>query len=590
MFKKTSIRRGALLAVALAAVHLAIVTGIPVAYAQAGFSTTGQGAQGNLNLTMVGIAQTLALLNTFMHVLLLLTLNMLEYLLEASFFTDPSMMSALNSIWVLSRNIMNLIFALMLIGVALYTIITADSKMITDKISTFIIAVILVNFSWFIPRVFIDVANVLTSAVYSVPDTLRGDAFGGTFACKDFNGNPCTAITDTIILIGKTNPAAAADTFCGLAANTPSCPCITGISCMRIENYDNAIKSTGRASAMLSGMLTSFIKIHGLTKVTASLAGDGGAGTTFTVTLLVLINILMTFFIQTVILFPLLGLAVGLFIRIMILWITISFMPFGFLGYVITGKFGTEVAGNTVDIKKEFINAAFLPVLVAIPMVIGFIMLSVMSKIPVPPGNMTWSVPLLAGFQNPWQLMWALAACAIIWIGTFTVLSRSKITGMFTDKIKGFGEGLLRAGSQIPLLIPLPVGPKGANIGSLVNAPKDLAREINVRARSQSIIPGQGGPAGGSGAVDPSAAAGALASNKTNTDNIVRAINELKNATGNDRSNAILNIQNTIGGKRGRSEAETLKDLKDVASNAKAPKELSDMIKQIEEEIAKKNK
>ncbi len=578
-----------MLGVALAAVHIAVTSGIPVAYAQAGFSGIGQNAQGNLNLTMASVGQTIALINTFMHVLLLMALSMLEYLMESSFFGDTNMMNALNSIWVLSRNIMNLLFALMLIGVSLYTIITADSKMVSEKFSTFVIAVILVNFSWFMPRVIIDIANVVTSAVYSIPNTLPS-----VTSCVDFDSNPCTAITDIKILVGLSGSAAAAAqaTFCSTGGGI--CECISGISCMKRQPYSVAVTQVGQASAMLSGMLTSFIKISSLPKVTMSLAAVGGTGSTFTVTMGVLINILMTFFIQTAILFPLLGLVVGLIIRILILWITMAFMPFGFLGYVITGKFGTEVGGFTVDIKKEFINAAFLPALVAIPMSIGFIMLTVISTIPQPSptfGNMSWAVPLLSGFPNPWSLMWAFAACAIIWVGTFTVLKRSEVTGMFTEKIKGIGQGVFGAAVQLPLLIPLPVGAgsklAGANIGSILNAPKDLSRAISLGTRSKSIIPGLNAPpgVGGGGNIDASAAAGALAANKTNTENLIKAINDLK--SGGDRGNAILNIQ-TILGNKGKNEADTLKDLKEVAGKANAPKELSDMIKQIQDEIDKK--
>lgn len=559
---------------------------VPVALAQG----AGPAAQGSLNQTAVNFVSMLAMVNTFMHILILIVLNMLQYLLQADYFNDPHMMSALNQIWVLSRNIMNVIFAMMLIGVALYTIITAKSELIKNKIATFILAVVLVNFSWFFPRVIIDVANIMTSTVYSIPNLLS------PFSCQAFGGGKCEVITDILIMPreGSTDVALwRAKNSCDPPlpqGSYPQCSCTTGLGCYLKEDYEVAKNKVGAGHAMINGMATTFIRIDMLSQIPTKIAtAENQQGLQkFSTTLGIVMNVMMTLFIQAGVLLPLLGLAVGFFIRILILWITIAFMPFTFLGLVINGKIGTNIFGFETDVWHEFIVAAFLPTVVAIPMVIGFIMLSTSASVPEPSGfGQTWSVPLLNGVGSWWPYLWMFAAIGILWVGAFTALARSKITGKITERIKGFGETVFGTAMQIPLIIPLPVGigPKGANLGTLVHGPRHLQQAIQARSLG---IP-QTGPRDGK--VDASKVE-ALNRNDANTRLIVEAIKKIADgANRSDRSKAILEIQSVIGG-HGATHTDTLEQLKrivgergDPALKAKLDK-LDEAIRQAREDKA----
>jgi hypothetical protein len=153
--------------------HGGDVLGVQAAYAQAGSTVQGQ-----LGEPAVGLMSALGILISFLEVLALIGLWILQYALSTDFLTDPNMLTNLNQIWILSRDIVNLAFALMLIGVAIYTIITAKKELITGKMVHFVTAVILVNFSWFFPRVIIDISNIMTSAVFSIPNMLPN------FSCR----------------------------------------------------------------------------------------------------------------------------------------------------------------------------------------------------------------------------------------------------------------------------------------------------------------------------------------------------------------------------------------------------------------------
>lgn len=573
---KTKTILGVVSALVLALIVHVDSTLIPTAFAQAVTAGSGTSVRGSIGDDLVKFSSHLAAINTFFHVLLLVVLDLLGYLLQADFLNDPKMMSSLNTIWQLSRNIMNIFFALMLVGVSFYVIITSKSDMIKEKLVNFVVAVILVNFSWFFPRVIIDVANVLTATVYSVPNLIP------SFTCQVQNpNNPNTPDKCKVITAATIFPTnAQARTFCqannGGTPGSATCPCITGLECHVIQDFDTAIKTMRPAHAMINGMAVSFVKISQLAKVPTTVAGAGpvGAGTGVRISLQILINILMAFAVQLAILLPLIAMAVGFLIRIVILWVTIAFMPFTFLGYVVNGKLGTNVFDFEVDVWKEFMQAAFLPTIVGVPIVIGFIMLSTVSSIPPPPGMTQMNIPLLSGVTNWWALLWLFAAIGIMWVGAFKALAKNSIVGKFTEKIRGFGEYVGGGIAQLPLLTPLPLpggNRGGANLGTVIHGPKIISDSIRLAASGTS-----GKKLGeifrerlGAGRVDTDTVALA-ANNRDNTQKIVAALKELQKSgiSAEQRKSQIQIIQNATG-TGSRTQAESLQLLRDAIKNNK---------------------
>lgn len=518
---------------------------------------TGVTSAGNIGEGLRDILTKVAAINTFLHVLLLLSLQFVGYFLQADFFNDTQMMTGLYTIWSLSRNIMNVLFALMLIAVSIYVIITAKTDMIKEKIVQFVIAVVLVNMSWFFPRVVLDVANVLTATVFSIPSMLPTPdcvAIG-----DDGNPTPCKVVT-AVLLFPKAGTSDASD-FCakhaGAGPATASCPCIDSLECHALKNYDDALRSGGMkpAHAMINGLAISFVHMTTLAKIPTSISGVEpiDAARAADISIQIAINILLAFVVQAALFLPLLGLAVGLLIRILIIWVTTAFMPFVFLGYVKNGTLGTDVFGFEVNIWTEFVNAAFLPAVVGLPMTIGFILLNTVTVLP-PPGGMPFEtiMPLLAGIQTWWQFLWMFVAVAIIWKGSFDALAKSKIASTFTEKIRGFGQTIAGGVAQLPLLTPIPLpGMPNANLGTLVNSPRiasdalrfatsghDFANALQTRlsggVAGAGVIPGASGLTAQQLAVEV---------NKQDEvgRKITEAIDRLKNATDNAGKRAALN-------------------------------------------------
>ncbi len=551
---KSNILKATLYALILAVIVQSEILVIPTVYAA---GDVGAGVQGALGADLVSLTGYMAYINTFMHIMLFIILQFLGYLLQADFFNNPIMMGSLNSIWVLSRDIMNIIFALMLIGVSFYVIITGKTDKAKEKIVNFVVAVILVNFSWFFPRVIMDIANILTATVYTIPNIL-----GQGFTCKTLDENgpvDCRVVTNAIIF---PSPEKMTE-FCPVRViEGPGiwCTCVDGIECHKTDTYANAQNTMAPAHAMINGLAVSFARITVLATIPTSTIGRGGAPPlndtqAAMVSLEIAMSVMLAFAIQLAVILPLLGLAVGLFIRIVILWVTTAFMPFSFLGYVINGKLGTNIFEFETDIWKEFLNAAFLPVTIAIPFVIGFIMLSAVATVPAPPGlseSLTIGVPILSGVKTWWQLLWTMAAVGIIWTGAFAALSKSKIIGKFTDKIKGVGESVFGSIAKIPLLVPLPL-PFARNVGGLANLPRNLSGAMTTITSGRSdLTPGQAfrqsvGIGGNGGENDPVRLAETLRNDRDNAQKIVDAVRAVEGAVGADRQGKMDELKTAFG-------------------------------------------
>lgn len=477
---------------------LLVIAGLLLLWSPTAFAeTAGQVDSGSLGSVTLELVNALSILVSILHVLLLLSLKMASFLLSSNFFLEPNMMSVLKNIWLLSRDIVNIVFALMLIGVAFMTILKGDSSMVKEKIAHFVMAVILVNFSWFFPRVIIDVSSVLTATVYSIPNMLpqytcqyKDDEPGAVLqecrALADFELFPDAAKVTQFYEENGCNKNGKDD------INKGRCHCDEGIACWRTDTISNVKRRFGGSHAMLSGLAISFGKITTLPQVPKADVGRALATPTNgpSRTLQMLINIFFAILIQVFVTFPIIALTLGLIVRIVIMWVTIAFMPFAFLGMAISGKPSTEIFGNKTDVFKEFVKAAFMPAVVAIPLVIGMIMISSTSTIAPPNIGATLNLPIVSGVKTWWALMWIVAACMIIWHGTFGALKESgAIIGGIADKVKGVGGSLGNAVVRLPGFLPAPIPGAGAkgdnrNIGSYFDSLKSsLSNPVSFRAR-----------------------------------------------------------------------------------------------------------
>lgn len=452
----------------------------------------------------------------------------------------------LNNIWQLSRDLMNLVFAFALVGAAIYTIVTTDKEFVSSHVKKFVLAVILVNFSWFFPQVILDVANVTASTVFSLPSLLPNQAKSceylttvneGTALCTEetpAKPDPDTGTQRPAMYKCKCSSVVNAEMF--LSADEAKTldgkgwQCFGPTLCVQREVLDLS-KSAG-FSAILDGLVVNQARLGDLGKVPAPInAGNVGQLVMF------LLREALILVIHIALFFPLLALMIAFFIRIPVLWITMAFMPFMFLSFV-AGDRGGEFMEYPKKLFGQFLKAAFLPALVGIPLSIGFILINAGQSLPSPLRD--GQIRLFDSISTYWQLLWLFMTLGVIWIGVFAVLEKAGIMGKGSQAIKSFGQTLGKIAVKAPLALPIIPGfgggkmtPFGA-VQTLKGVESELSRGKSLKATLDSI---KSGAAAGHGR--NLAAAEKLASDKPGLDQLHKDLENLRTVLADPKSSNV---------------------------------------------------
>ncbi|MCK5021365.1 MAG: hypothetical protein KAS32_30415, partial [Candidatus Peribacteraceae bacterium] len=303
------------------------------------------------------------------------------------------------TIWQLSRDIMNTIFAFMLIAGAMVTVITAKQDYLKKYAIKFFLGIILVNFSWFFPRVILDVSHVLTANIYQIPSII-----GTECKVRNASGKMIDCIYPTSVRFFQN------DTF----KDTGDYTCPNPYVCYIPSTLDN---NTNISSGILAGLIMNHARLPELDKVMASSNSTNSQNNLGWIKSLIesIIRSGMQLLIVIYITLIMIGMTIALLIRVPILWMTMGFMPLMFLGFVI-GDLMPKF--NTMEIFKHFVKAAFLPAVLAMPLSIGYIIINALAFSPAPPSaaileNSTG--PLLAGVNDLWQFLWLLLTVVVMW-------------------------------------------------------------------------------------------------------------------------------------------------------------------------------
>lgn len=396
----------------------------------------------------------------------------------------------LQSIWQVSRDIVNIIFAFLLIIGAVITVITAKNEIISQYYKKFILAVVLVNFSWFFPRVILDVANVLTATVYQLPSLMQN------LECKVIvkgKQEDCEGILNVVYFV-TIDDIKALDTgvaedsnpslyTCPLGGDFSKNPTGKKILCYRSGKLDNSAS----AKNILNGLVINHARLPSLAKIISPSPGPGAAGAPLNSQGVVMI---MTFVIQSMLIllihimlfFPLAAMLVIMLIRIPILWVTIAFMPFMFVGFVIGEKGGFD---TMKEIFHRFLTAAFIPVAAAIPLSVGFIMINAGLRI-VPPASSTAARltsingVLFSNVDSMWTMLWLLLTLFVIWKGFFMALKIDEMYDGIGNYFQGIGKSWGSFALKAPLALPFIPVAGGTSPLQILGGAANIAKNPNV--------------------------------------------------------------------------------------------------------------
>ena len=539
------------------------------------------GASTNTTNMMTQMASVAVLIASGMEVLAFMIFDFLRFFLDPLFILDITNSEGLNRIWQYSRNIMNVIFAFMLLASGIYTVVMGNEDFVKQKFPKFVLAVVLVNFSWFFPRVILDVSNVLTATVYQLPAGLSPT---GTIECErppkipGGAGEPCTVVKDIRYFTGCPPKDNAGNLIPGFKTKF-------GVVCYREEPWSN---TTNTSYGVLNGLVMNYGKLTNLTRVLRPAAAPV-AGVTRTnrdkQLMIFLMHIILILALMAMLFLPLAAMFVVFLIRIPIIWVTVAFMPFMFLGFVIGDKMGSF---DSMKIFKHFVQAAFLPAAVAVPFAVGFIILTEITKLDCPTIAAPLcdpTGPLLHNVETMWGLFMLLIAFFVIWMGFWAAISIDDIYVNVTSGIKSLGQSVGSSALKLPLSIPIPLG-GGKSISALgVKSSIDrfgsqLSGGASPIAAAKAAIPG------GKAALDAREMSAAINTSGKDTNEALKDIlNEMKRTSGGravDSGLITTKINQTFANAKIKAELPEGTTAKQFEDSVRASSEFKDVIADLE--------
>lgn len=512
-------------------------------------------AQNNNNITStISLAVTWAI--SALNIGVWIVFTMLTQLLDTSLFLDTNMMNLLNEVWQLARNLVNIAFAIVLIGAAVYTVVTSKKEFIKDHLSKFVLAVVLVNFSWFIPRVIIDVGNVAAATVFDIPSFIGNGNVACTYRSpvKIGMANLPPGVNACDPVVPATNPvtytcrcAAVADAeffvddvrAAQLNQSVGWNPILGNTLYVQLTDLGN-IQNAAPSSVVLNGLIINHARLVGLASVPPAV------NTTQPKALIMfLLQEAVVLLLHVALFFPLAAMLLAFAIRIPVLWLTIAFMPFMVLKFVVPEQYTGEYPQK---IWENFLKAAFLPAIVGIPLTIGFIMVNAGQQAGLLAPLQGIQFKLTNNISDYWQLLWLIMVIGIIWVGVFSTLEKMGIMAMGSQMIKGAGEGLGKFALKAPLSMPVipGLGVSPLALGRSLN-PANLNATLDRSTDFDDFLNQMRG--GGAGPGGMAASARQHAKDNAQMDKLTSHMDDLKDAikNGTDRTAATQAMSRDLG-------------------------------------------
>ncbi len=412
-------------------------------------------------------------------------LVMIGGLLDNSILFGNGMEERLREIWVPIRNLVNILFVIALVGIALYNVLgigdESGNYSIKSILPKIIVGIIVVNFSFVGIKVFLDSINVLTTSIFALPDQVNEglsailnpqtpeDKDRAERFCKASQGKSpgdkisseaLKAETETGIYrelsqkygdsIFQKDPK----NFIAIKSNDTR-------TVMQGKVYDKLTSEKKKEfdkefgerkdkkicnGTVLSDEGIIFLRKYNSRNAALAMAlnmsnilfyEDIALGTD-TVEKFA-INTIFSLMLYIVYVASFLALFVVLLARLVVMWVAIALSPVLLLGMAVPVI--KEKISGFGDITSKFMQNALAPLGIAISMTIGWIMLKALNSVnSYESGSAIYlgagsGIPIV-GISTIQDLIVALGTVAVIWLAVFTAASQS-IAAPVTDALKG---------------------------------------------------------------------------------------------------------------------------------------------------------
>lgn len=409
---------------------------------------TGVERYASLGGVFVLFSTVIVIVVVFLSLLVALGAGML---MDSVFVFQTGMGDTLHLIWVVVRNFVNTGFIILLLVLAVMVIFGIGQEggtgLLKKVLPKFILALVVVNLTFFGARFILSVNDVFATAIFTLPKTIIGEVKIKT---------PCVETTKT----GSTKSLPPDECVDHLVERLGEKKALTSPD--KMQNVlsdvfgedswvDTSVKSIVTAKTMPFVLMTSMLDIKNITSAKTNFEDDFDA----------IISSLGSLLIAAAVGFVFLMLFLAFLIRLVVLWVMIAFSPVIALGLVFKEMFNFDLkGGGDFDILDIFIKHAFMPTLVAIPLSVGMIMLAANNAI-IYDVNLTEDFMSLSSGNisgNLHALMWWIAALIVIWFGTNQIIQSLSpkfahaVTSKIHEGVNTFAGGAAKTLQYAPIM------------------------------------------------------------------------------------------------------------------------------------------
>lgn len=443
---------------------------------------------------IAGTVTTMMSVQNVLNRLLWPILVLIGSLLDNSILFGSGMEERMREIWIPIRNLVNILFVVVLVGIALYSVTGLGdgngNYSIKQALPKIILAIVLINFSFLGIKVFLDAVNVITASILALPDQVsEGMAEVDILKDPDATKRYCLAIggkkpgdiewvnesamIDYQKLIISKEAAMQFDikgtTQIEIDTNAANAP-------LKAE-YENRTEELTRGQMCSGWVLTdygkSFLGQYGGNNAALVLALNMGKiiyyqdiEVTAESAEKMLTSIMFSVLLYLVFAISFVALFIVLIARLVVLWLVIVLSPV--LAVVLAVPSLSEQLKGFGDIKDKFVKHAVAPIGISLALTIGWIMLKSMQNIDSIGSDITNAgsfktigsgIPIV-GLTTMQDFLVGVGTIAVVWLGVFSAASET-VAGVLTDRIKsgvqGFGTWIAKRPLDmtiIPIRLP----------------------------------------------------------------------------------------------------------------------------------------
>ncbi|MFA7686039.1 MAG: hypothetical protein WCX95_04540, partial [Candidatus Gracilibacteria bacterium] len=487
-------------------VHTAYAAGDPVAPTPETEAQTQEAMS-----TLRGLLQ----LQGFFERLLWPILYMIGGLMDNSLLFGGGMGQRLRDLWVPIRNIVNIFFVIGLVGIALYNILgigeDGGNFAIKTVLPKLVVGIIAVNFSFLGIKVALDAVDVVTTAIFALPNEIGDTGLvspaqeeslcynlagvtkkeGDALTIAELNENRQTAAFKRIaqkyaikieageksaeIAVKEPIPADAEKKKAfdaDIAAYKANDICDGRKLANSGKAYFDKFKSSNVALSLALNM-TNFQMIPQQEIASLRTVDDVSK---------LAINAIFGVVMYIIFAASFVALLLVLVARLVVMWLSIVVSPLLIVAMAIPSV--KEQLGAINKISEHFVKHLIVPIPIALSLSIGWIMLKSIQGQKFQPllaqgTDFSLGIPVL-GMSTLQELVVSIGCVAVIWMGVFTSAEgtiAATATGWIGEKLKAAGTFLGKAPFKYGKWIP--IGGKNYSLGSLSTFVDRVQDKIN---------------------------------------------------------------------------------------------------------------